>query len=92
MDEAVVDMWTCMKDYRKTVIALGNELSLLGLTAQRCVQREQEFGQAVRHLFIASAQVLSHEKARICMVSCSFIQCASFSVFHLVCFIQCISL
>ena len=66
-EELVLDMWTCMKDYRKNVISLGNELSLLGLTAQKCVSKEKEYARAVRHLFLASAQVMSHEKARICM-------------------------
>eukprot|EP00603_Paraphysomonas_imperforata_P002897 CAMPEP_0114415540 /NCGR_PEP_ID=MMETSP0103-20121206/1962_1 /TAXON_ID=37642 ORGANISM="Paraphysomonas imperforata, Strain PA2" /NCGR_SAMPLE_ID=MMETSP0103 /ASSEMBLY_ACC=CAM_ASM_000201 /LENGTH=888 /DNA_ID=CAMNT_0001583727 /DNA_START=55 /DNA_END=2721 /DNA_ORIENTATION=- len=66
-DELVLDMWTCMKSYRKNVIRLGNELSLLGLTAQKCVSKEKDYARAVRHLFLASAQVLSHEKARICM-------------------------
>ena len=66
-DDVVVDMWICMKSYRKNVISLGNELSLLGLAAQKCTKKEKEYGQSIRHMFIASAQVLSHEKARICM-------------------------
>jgi hypothetical protein len=64
-EDAMEDMWLCIRLYRYAVIDYIQQIRILQKTSMMCNQLKKALASRIRMLFVVTMQLFSHERVRV---------------------------